>query len=236
MYGIDLNGKVAVVTGSEGGIGSAVMGLLEEAGATCVGLDMPDLDKPRYHSINVTNEADVEAVFAWVKQNFGRVDILVNSAGILGDKSFLGTSMDLFDKCVAVNLRGTFMCMQQAGRMMKAQGDGGVIINLSSVAREGNRGQAAYSATKAAVSALTAVAGKELGKHGIRSYSLAPSLVNTPMIDDVPDDLQGMMASLSAFGRKGEPDDIAKAVLMLCSDLAGFITAETITVGGLHLP
>lgn len=236
MYGIDLKGKVAVVTGSEGGIGTAVMDLLEVAGATCVGLDVPDLDKPNYHKIDVTDEVNVEAVFNWVIQQFGRVDILVNSAGILGDKSFLGTSMDLFDKCVAVNLRGTFMCMQQAGRMMKAQGDGGVIINLSSVAREGNRGQAAYSATKAGVSALTAVAGKELGKYGIRSYSLAPSLVNTPMIDEVPDDLQSMMASLSAFGRKGEPDDIAKAVLMLCSDLAGFITAETITVGGLHLP
>jgi 3-oxoacyl-[acyl-carrier protein] reductase len=238
--GIDLDGQVAVVTGSLGGIGTEIIAVLNEAGATCVGLDMPEKEgEEHYFPVDITDEAGVESVFALITDQYGGVDILVNCAGITRDNWLLKMTAEQFDQVVAVNQRGTFLCMREAGKAMKAQGPerGGRIVNISSIAREGNRGQVNYAGTKAAVSSMAAVAAEELGGFGIRVNAVAPGPVETEMLKTVPEDTRNMMVMMSALGKLAQPRDIANVVLFLVSDLASHITGETVTVsGGLHLP
>lgn len=236
---IDLEGKVVVVTGALGGIGSDASELLAQAGATVVGLDLAEADRDNYFPVDITNEAAVTDVFELIADQFSGIDGLVNIAGITGDGWLLKMPLDRFQNVVAVNQIGTFLCMREAGKVMRAQGveRGGRIVNISSIAREGNPGQVAYAGTKGAVASMTATAAEELAQFGILVNAIAPGPVDTAMLGTVPEATRDMMIAMTATKRLAVPRDISNGVLFLLSELSGHITGETITVsGGLHLP
>ncbi len=225
---IDLSGKVAVVTGGAGGIGSAVVERLTEAGAHCIVLDRTGVALPA----DVTDEVQIEQFFRNLGFMQPKIDILVTCAGMTLDNMMSKMSAADFRKVLDVNLTGTFICIQEAIKMMR---EGGSIITISSISAVGNLGQANYAASKAGVEALTRTAAIEYGKLGIRVNAIAPGPVPTEMLETVPEDKIKQWIEDTPLGRLAEANDIANMVLFLASDLSSFVTGQVHTVsGGLH--
>lgn len=243
-----LDGKVAIVTGSGGGIGRAHAMLLAKEGAKLVINDLggtrdgvgsdtsaakvvaDEIKKlggeavPNYDSV-ATAEGAASIVKAAVEA-FGRADILVNNAGILRDKSFLKMDESMFDTVIAVHLKGAFLCSQAFAKQVVAQGGGGRIVNTTSVSGMlGNFGQANYSAAKAGIYGLTRTTSIELQKHRITVNALAP-IAKTRMTEDLP-----MFAGVDTM----TPDHIAPAALFLSSDLCGDRTGYVLAVAGARM-
>lgn len=240
-----LDGKVAIVTGAGGGIGRAHARLLARSGAKVV---VNDLGGPRDGSgkdagpahevaleiqkeggtatVNADNVATAEGAAAIVKaaiDAYGRVDVLVNNAGILRDKSFLKMDEGMWDAVVAVHLKGTFLCSQVFAKQVVAQGGGGRIVNTTSVSGMlGNFGQANYSAAKAGIYGLTRTMSIELQKHRITVNAIAP-IAKTRMTEDLP-----MFQGVDTL----TPEHIAPAALFLASDLCGDRTGHVLAVAG----
>lgn len=239
--GIDLTGQVAVVTGAGRGIGAAIAGTFAEAGADIV---VADLDNERAQqtaqrltsfgrralavSADVGAPLQVSELFNIVRTEFGRLDILVNNAGIWFRKPFLEISDSEWDLVLTTNLKGTFLCTQEAARIMMPQ-KGGCIINIASHAGLFySRGQGAhYAASKAGIIQLTRVLAFELGPFEIKINAIAPGGVNTPASA-----VQSRDSKDNPLGRKGEPEDIAHAALFLASPMASFMTGQTLVVNG----
>ncbi len=234
-----LAGKVALVTGGLSGIGAAVAAKFAAEGAQVVAADITATGKaigdgaiaPAW--LDVADPGSCGDLVSGIQQRFGRLDILVNSAGIGADASFLDTSVDVFDRIYAVNLRGTFLIGQAAARMM-GEGAGGSIVNLSSVSgMRGNLGRAAYGASKAGVIVLSQVMAVELAPKRIRVNVISPGPIETPLVAVVHD--QAIRDAWSRFvpmGRYGQPDEIASAALFLSSDAASYITGQVLAVDG----
>ncbi|TYB39217.1 SDR family oxidoreductase [Micromonospora sp. AP08] len=244
---------VAVVTGAGRGIGAATarrlaadgaavavvdrgvpethdtVGLIEAAGGRAIGV-----------ACDVAAADQVEAAFARVVDVFGRIDVLVNNAGVIRDNLlFMMTEQD-WDTVLRVHLRGTFLCTRAAQRHMARRG-GGRIVNLSSIAARGNRGQANYSTAKAAVQGLTRTFAAELGPQGITVNAIAPGFIATPMTDETarrmgrdPDEFRHDTAARVPLRRVGSPDDIAGVVAFLAGPDAAYVTGQTIHVDGGH--
>lgn len=244
-----LQNKVCLVTGGAAGIGKATAERFAEEGAKVVTCDLAeDAGKQVAEAIGATfykvNVADRQAVQAWVDEvaaKFGRIDVLVNNAGVLRDGLFvkmkdgaLAKQMSEadFDLVINVNLKGTFNCAQAVTPYMIQQG-GGVILNATSiVGLDGNFGQTNYVASKAGVIGMTKVWARELGRYKIRVNAVAPGFTLTEMVRQMPEQvLQGMIAK-TPLGRMGEVGDIANAYLFLASDEASFISGETLRVDG----
>jgi len=251
---LDLSGKVAVVTGGAAGIGYAITARLAEAGArvTIVDLDdtvaaiaAKDLGDRGYDvgsvTADVSDPAEVEALFEREIGIDGQVDILVNNAGIYPSKPVMDMDLDTFSHVLAVNLQGTFLCSQQAARRMIARGQGGRIINVTSVdaLHPSSIGLAHYDASKHGVWGFTKNLALELAPHRIWVNAIAPGGINTPGVTatQTAGNLQADKAS-AAFGarvpmqRMGEPDDIGKVALFLASDMASYLTGSQIVVDG----
>ncbi|HOC92477.1 MAG TPA: 3-oxoacyl-[acyl-carrier-protein] reductase [bacterium] len=242
-------GKVAAVTGAGRGIGRQIAlefareGAALAVAATREGTIMPAADEMRAlgaHVLplvaDVSKEEDVEKFVAAAYEKFGRVDILVNNAGMSRDNLFLRMKAADFDEVVAVNLRGTFLCMRHfSRRMMKDRA--GRIINMSSVAGEaGNEGQANYAAAKAGVIALTKSAARELARYGITVNALSPGLIDTDMLSGIEAPVMETLKKNIPLGRLGSASDVAAAALFLASDDASYITGQTIRIdGGLYI-
>jgi len=243
--------KVTLVTGGAAGIGKATAQRFAEEGAKVVICDvMEEAGKAfaqtlgpqaKFYKVNV---ADRKAVQAWVDdvvKTYGRVDVLVNNAGILRDGQFIKMkdkelvkqmSEEDFDLVIAVNLKGIFNCTQAVAPYMAKQG-GGVILSASSiVGQDGNFGQTNYVATKAGVIGMTKVWARELGKFNIRVNALAPGFTMTDILKTMPDKVIDGMKARTPLGRLGEPIDIANAYLFLASDEASFITGTVLRVDG----
>ena len=240
-----LDGKVAIVTGAGGGIGRAHARLLAREGAKVV---VNDLGGPRDGSgkdtgpaqqvtqeiqreggaatANTDNVATAEGAAALVKaavDTYGRVDVLVNNAGILRDKSFLKMDEGMWDAVVAVHLKGTFLCSQVFAKQVVAQGGGGRVVNTTSVSGMlGNFGQANYSAAKAGIYGLTRTMSIELQKHRITVNAIAP-IAKTRMTEDLP-----MFQGVDTL----TPEHIAPAALFLASDLCADRTGHVLAVAG----
>ncbi len=232
----EFSDKVVVVTGASGGIGAAVAKRFRSDGALCVRLDVRT-NGPNSYEIDVTSEASVVDVITGIAKTYKGIDVLVNCAGITEDGWMLRMSADDYLKVIMVNQFGTFLCMREVGKIMKAQGRqrGGAIVNLSSISAAGNPGQANYSASKAAVESMTQAAAGELGQFGIRVNAIAPGPVNTRMIETVPDATMASYIERTPLGEVQQPDDIANAAAFLASSQASRITGEVLTVsGGLH--
>ena len=233
---LNLKDKVVIVTGGAAGIGSATATAFEREGATAVVWDVT-----REPKIDVTNRESVEAAVAAVMAQYGRIDVLVNNAGILRDAQLVkykdgeitGMMEDAaFDAVVNVNLRAVFLCTRAVvPHMIKA--GGGVVLNASSiVGLYGNFGQTNYAATKAGVISFTRTWARELGKHGIRVNAVAPGFIGTEMVRSMPQKVVENMAAHTPLARLGEPDDVANAYVWLASDAAKFIHGAVLSVDG----
>ncbi|MCP4227987.1 MAG: SDR family oxidoreductase, partial [Actinomycetia bacterium] len=189
-----------------------------------------------YHHLDVTSEQEWEAVVADTVARHGRLDILMNNAGIFHPAQLLNTSTEMWNQTVAVNQTGVFLGMRTGAKAMIEAGNGGSIINTSSVAGlEGSFGATAYGATKWAVTGMTRTVAKELGKHGIRVNSIHPGAIVTDMIADIVDGKEDRMISHQPIKRLGSPHDIAEMALFLASDRSGYCTGQAFTVdGGMH--
>jgi 3-oxoacyl-[acyl-carrier protein] reductase len=239
---IDLTGRVIPVTGIRGGLATATADWLTKAGAIVVGLDLPPKNggevPANFYPVDVTNQVAVEAAFADITKKFGSVDGLVHCAGITADSYALKMTLEQFERVIRVNQTGTFICMQAAANQIKIHGNGGRIVLFGSVAGKGNPGQINYAGAKAAVEAMANTAAFEWGKRfGINVNVIAPGPVETDMLKTVPPEMVKNWIADSALGRLPTPDEIAKMVLVLVSDLSSGVTGLTIPVScGITFP
>jgi 3-oxoacyl-[acyl-carrier protein] reductase len=233
---LNLKDKVVIVTGGAAGIGQASAAAFEREGATAVVWDVTSEPK-----IDVTNRESVEKAVAAVIAKHGRIDVLVNNAGILRDAQLVkfkdgevAGMMDdaAFDAVINVNLRGVFLCTRAVVPHMIKAGRG-VVLNASSiVGLYGNFGQTNYAATKAGVISFTKTWARELGRYGIRVNAVAPGFIGTEMVRSMPQKVVDTMAAHTPLGRLGDPDDIANAYVWLASDAAAFVSGAVLSVDG----
>ncbi len=246
-----LKDKVCLITGGAAGIGKAaalrfaqegakvvVCDVSQEAGDELLPLLGPDA------SFYVVNVVDRDAVQGWIDatlQKYGRIDVLVNNAGVTRDSLLVKykegqvvsqMSQEAWDFVIDVNLKGVFNCTQAVIPAMIEQG-GGVVINASSVVGlYGNFGQTNYVATKAGVIGMTKVWARELGRYKIRVNAVAPGFILTEMVKKMPEKVLANMQEHTPIGRLGEPEDIANVFLWLASDESSFVHGTTISVDG----
>lgn len=244
-----LSGKVVLVTGASRGIGRAAALLAAENHATVIinynnseeeATELVSLIRGKglqasMIKADVTSENDIKNMFEYARRNYSSLDVLVNNAGIMKNSLLMLSNTDLFDQTINVNLKGMFLCSRHAASIMRKQ-KSGRIINISSIAGlNGDAGQTVYSASKAAVVGFTKSAAKELGMYNITVNAIAPGLIDTDMLRVVKPEIKEKMLSNTALGRLGTPEDIAKVVLFLSSDLADYISGEVIVVDGCQL-
>jgi NAD(P)-dependent dehydrogenase (short-subunit alcohol dehydrogenase family) len=248
-----LEGKVALVTGAAQGIGKGIATALaaEEAlvvltdiqeqkvGETATEIHQKTRATTRSYRLDVTDGAEIRTVVAVVEKEFGRIDVLVNNAGVQEWVPFLETSEEMWDRHQAVNVKGTFLLSQAVARIMVRQG-GGKIINIASDSGVAPtpEGAAAYCASKSAIIGLTRVIAKELGRHGVYCNAICPGAINTPMTERFLRTTQQKENSLEAWAemaalkRVGEPEDIGRVALFLACHLSDFLTGEHLLVTG----
>jgi 3-oxoacyl-[acyl-carrier protein] reductase len=253
---MDIKNKTVVITGGAQGLGFAMATQMAELGANLALIDMQDevlaeakaelvkLDvKVETYVANVSVEADVETVFNNIVSDFGAVHVLINNAGILRDGLLLKAKdgvvtakMELsqFQSVIDVNLTGVFLCGREAAAKMVESGEGGVIVNMSSVARAGNMGQTNYAAAKAGVVAMTTTWAKELGRFGIRVGAIAPGVIRTKMTDAMKPEAKERLVKMKPVGRLGEAEEIAHTAKYIIEN--DFFTGRVVEVdGGIRL-
>lgn len=246
MTGHDLlRDKVVVVTAAAGtGIGSATAKRCLEEGATVVISDWHERRLKETHEAlgtahavpcDVTNEQQVQALVDETVKRFGRIDVMVNNAGLGGEKSVLDMTDDEWSRVLDVTLNGTFRCTRAVLRRMVAQRSGVVVNNASVIGWRAQRGQAHYAAAKAGVMALTRCAAMDVAEHGIRVNAVAPSLAAHPFLAKVTsEELLTELASREAFGRAAEPWEVANVIVFLASDYSSYLTGEVVSVSSQH--
>lgn len=243
--------RVVVVTGGSRGIGRAIclelagegvdvwfnhydpddeaagqtQEMVEAKGATC-----------RWKRFSVADPAEVKAFFDEIVETSGRVDVLVNNAGITMDGLLVRMRPEQFMKVIEVNLLGTFLCLQAAARIMMSQRSGAIVNIASVVGLMGNAGQANYAASKAGVIGLTKTAARELAPRGVRVNAVAPGFIETEMTAAIPQKLAEAMKAMIPLGRAGQPEDVARVVAFLASDKAAYVTGQVVGVcGGMYM-
>lgn len=240
-----LEGKVAIITGAAQGIGLATARKFAQEGARVVVCDVRQAAVDQAVAtcqaagadtlgivVDVTQREMVDGMVQQVKDRFGRIDVLVNNAGITQDARLQKMTLEQFDRVIDVNLRGVFHCAQAVADTMVAQG-GGVILNASSVVGiYGNFGQTNYAASKFGVIGFTKTWSRELGPKGIRVNAVAPGFVATPILSTIPDKVMQEMVDRVPLKRLGQPEDIANVYAFLASDEAAYINGAVIEVSG----
>lgn len=248
-----MEGGVYVVTGAGRGIGRALALFLAKQGK---GIALVDRDQAgmeetlaeivavggeaRIYCCDITSEADVEGSFAQIRKDFGRINGLINNAGIMRDGLLVKVKdgqvvrkmgADQFDTVVAVCLRGAFLCGREAAvHMIEGKIKDGIIVNMASASYKGNYGQSNYSAAKAGLVAMTKVWSKELGRHGIRSVAIAPGPIATDMLRQMPPEALAALAAQIPLGRIGTVDNISALIGQLIEN--DFITGTVIEIDG----
>ena len=240
-----LAGKVSIITGGAQGIGLATALKFSREGATVVVCDIRQAAvdaavaqcqeagaKALGRVVDVTQREMVDAMVQQVLSQFGRIDVLVNNAGITQDARLQKMTIEQFDRVIDVNLRGVFHCSQAVADAMVKQG-GGVILNASSVVGiYGNFGQTNYAATKFGVIGFTKTWSRELGPKGVRVNAVAPGFVATPILSTIPDKVLQEMIDRVPLKRLGQPEDIANVYAFLASDDSAYINGAVLEVSG----
>ncbi|MCU1458397.1 MAG: short-chain dehydrogenase/reductase [Actinomycetia bacterium] len=250
---INLDGKVAIVTGAASGIGAVTACTLADAGASVLVADLDAAGAVRVAAkiagsggaataweVDVSDDAAMEAMVAAATDTYGGLDILHNNAAasqLAGqDHQLEDTTVDLWDRTMAINLRSVMLGCKHAVPAMKARGGGSIINASSGVTHGGQHRETAYAVSKAGVEMLTKTVATQYGRFGIRCNAIAPGVIFHDAIRNlVPPADKRIFEEYTLLPRLGEPEDIANAVAFLASDLAGFITGQVLTVdGGLH--
>ena len=237
--------KVVIITGGGSGIGKETGILFAKEGAKVVVADVNEKGGAEtvesiknaggeafFARLDVSNREQAKQVVKETIAKYGRLDVLINNAGIIQDALVVKMTEEQWDKVININLKGPFNCIQAVVEQMISQGSG-VILNISSiVALYGNVGQTNYAATKAGLVGMTKTLAKELGKKGIRVNAVAPGFIYTPMTATMPEKILEMMKEKTPLKRLGTPADVASTLLFLASDEASFINGAVISVDG----
>jgi 3-oxoacyl-[acyl-carrier protein] reductase len=241
---LDLNGRVALVTGASRGIGRAVALTLAGAGATVVAAARGDHasetadaivaagGRARAASLDLTEAASIEAVVRQTLDEHGRIDILVNNAGITRDQLMLRMKREDWDAVIQTNLTGAFLCAQAVLKPMVKQRYGRIVCISSVVGQTGNPGQANYAASKAGLIGFAKSLAKEVASRQITVNVVAPGFIDTDMTRAVPEAVREEWVKNIPLARLGSPDDIAQAVCFLASERASYITGHVLAVNG----
>jgi len=239
-----LKDKIALITGGANGIGLATAERFAKEGAKIILWDISESGNEvaarlkneghdaTFKKVSVTNEDEVKKAVEDARNHFGRIDILINNAGITKDRTLLKMSKKEWDDVIAVNLTGVFNCTQAVAPIMKEQNYGRIVSASSNVAIRGNYGQTNYVATKSAIIGMTKVWAMELGRFGITVNCIAPGFIHTAMTDAMPEEVRKQSIPTIPLGKWGFPDDIANGYLYLASDEASFVSGICLTIDG----
>jgi 3-oxoacyl-[acyl-carrier protein] reductase len=253
---MEIKDRVVVVTGGARGIGKAIAAAFAGKGARIALVDLVPADLEatraefaargtdvRTYSCNVAKEAEVIAALDRVVTDFGRLDVIVNNAGIIKDALLLKVkdgnvvgkmTLDQWQAVIDVNLTGVFLCGREAAERMVRLGNGGLIINIASISRTGNPGQSNYSAAKAGVTAMAVVWARELARYGIRAASIAPGFTRTDLLAGMPTEMLEKVTQPVPLKRLGLPEEIGHAAVFIAEN--DYFTGRSIDVdGGLRL-
>ena len=240
-----LENKIALVTGAARGIGQAIALQLASDGAELALCDvkvewLADTAtkvqalgrRVEVYAMDVANGAAVGEAVTKVVADFGRIDVLVNNAGITRDTLLIRMTEEDWDAVLDINLKGAFLVTKAVVKYMMKQRSGAIVNIASVVGIMGNAGQANYTASKAGLIALTKTTAKELGSRNVRVNAVAPGFIRTAMTDKLPEQAKEAMLRNVPLGRPGEPEDVAKAVAFLASDNASYVNGQTLAVCG----
>ncbi len=236
--------RVAIVTGGSRGIGQAISELFAENGAKVIIWDLLDEGKAVAEKINenggiaefvklsVTDQEGIKAAVEDAVSKYGKIDILINNAGITRDKSMLKMSDDEWNSVIDVNLNSIYYCCKAVAPVMKENGYGRIISASSTTGLRGNYGQVNYAATKAGILGMTKTLAVELGRYGITVNAIAPGYTQTPMTDAIPDNIKALAKTQIPVGFLAEPMDLAFGYLFLASDEARFVSGIVLPIDG----
>jgi 3-oxoacyl-[acyl-carrier protein] reductase len=244
-----LQGKVILVTGASRGIGHAIALMAARDGATVVAnyfrsereaKDLLDQAvgeglKLDIFKADVSNEQEIDLMFKHMRERHGRLDALVNNAGIVSNNLLMMTKTDELNRIIEVNCKAPFLCMRSAAKIMMKQKYGRIVNVSSIVGVQGNSGQVAYSGSKSFIIGVTKSAAKELGMYGINVNAVAPGFIDTDMTKNLGSEVKQKLLSNTPLGRIGTPEDVAKVVVFLCSDMASFISGQVIGADGAQI-
>ncbi len=243
----DLNDKVAMVTGAARGLGQAIAIKLAAAGADIALCDLKEEwlgetaqkvmalgRRAECYGVNVADGDSVAAGVKAIEKDFGKIDVLVNNAGITKDGLLMRMSEEDWDAVLDVNLKGVFLCTKAVTRGMLKQRSGTIVNIASVIGLMGNAGQANYAASKGGVISFSKTVAKELASRNVRCNAVAPGFIRSAMTDKLDEGVQNKMKELIPLGRFGEPEDVANVVLFLASDASSYVTGQVLsTCGGM---
>ena len=240
-----LTNKSVVITGASSGVGKGMVELFVQEGANVVAVARREerlnalveelKDAPGKIEIfvgDVSQKKVNEQMIDYAIEKFGKLDVLVNNAGIVKDGLLMAMKEEDFSKVVDVNLKGTFHCIHHAARQMIRQRNGRIVNMASVVGVHGNAGQCNYSASKAGMIALAKSIAQEMGAKGIRANAIAPGFIETAMTAALPDDVRAEWCKKIPLRRGGTPEDVANVALFLASDLSSYVSGQVIQIDG----